>query len=111
MEIKKADRAHIVEIMSLYKDAKIFMDNHGNKDQWPVGYPSKELITKDIDKMYLCMYENQIAAVFYYAIEEDQAYKEIEGQWLNDAPYGVVHRVVSAHIVKGGLQVYLELGL
>ena len=23
MEIKKADRAHIVEIMSLYKDAKI----------------------------------------------------------------------------------------
>ena len=36
------------------------MDNHGNKDQWPVGYPSKEMITKDIDKMYLCMYENQI---------------------------------------------------
>ena len=84
MEIKKADRAHIDEIMSLYKDAKIFMDNHGNKDQWPLGYPSKEMITKDIDKMYLCMYENQIAAVFYYAIEEDQDYKEIEGQWLND---------------------------
>lgn len=55
MEIRKADRAHIDEIMSLYKDAKIFMDNHGNKDQWPVGYPSKEMITKDIDKMYLCM--------------------------------------------------------
>ena len=55
MEIRKADRTHIDEIMSLYKDAKIFMDNHGNKDQWPVGYPSKELITKDIDKMYLCM--------------------------------------------------------
>ena len=47
MEIKKADRAHIDEIMSLYKDAKIFMDNHGNKDQWPLGYPSKEMITKD----------------------------------------------------------------
>ena len=26
MEIKKADRSHIDEIMSLYKDAKIFMD-------------------------------------------------------------------------------------
>lgn len=108
MEIKKADRAHIDEIMSLYKDAKIFMDNHGNKDQWPVGYPSKEMITKDIDKMYLCMYENQIAAVFYYAIEEDQDYKEIEGQWLNDAPYGVVHRVVSAHIVKGACKFILN---
>ena len=33
MEIKKADRAHIDEIMSLYKAAKIFMDNHSNKDQ------------------------------------------------------------------------------
>lgn len=42
MEIRKADRAHIDKIMSLYKDAKIFMDNHGNKDQWPVGYPSKK---------------------------------------------------------------------
>ena len=52
MEIKKADRAHIDEIMGLYKDAKIFMNNHGNKDQRPVGYPSKELITKDIDKMF-----------------------------------------------------------
>ena len=52
----------------------------------------------------------KLIAVFYYAIEEDPDYKEIEGQWLNDAPYGVVHRVVSAHIVKG-LQVYLELGL
>ena len=108
MEIRKADRTQIDEIMSLYKEAKIFMDNHGNKDQWPVGYPSKELITKDIDKMYLCMYEDQIAAVFYYAIEEDQDYKEIEGQWLNDAPYGVVHRVVSAHIVKGACKFILS---
>ena len=91
MEIKKADRTHIDEIMSLYKDAKIFMDNHGNNDQWPVGYPSKEMITKDIDKMYLCMYED-----------------EIEGQWLNDAPYGVVHRVVSAHIVKGACKFILN---
>lgn len=66
------------------------------------------MITKDIDKMYLCMYENQIAAVFYYAIEEDQDYKEIEGQWLNDAPYGVVHRVVSAHIVKGACKFILN---
>ena len=89
MEIRKADRAHIDKIMSLYKDAKI-------------------LITKDIDKMYLCMYENQIAAVFYYAIEEDQDYKEIEGHWLNDAPYGVVHRVVSAHIVKGACKFILN---
>lgn len=56
MEIKKADRAHIDKIMSLYKEAKIFMDNHGNKDQWPVGYPSKEMITKDMIRcIYACM--------------------------------------------------------
>lgn len=34
--------------------------------------------------------------------------KEIEGHWLNDAPYGVVHRVVSAHIVKGACKFILN---
>lgn len=54
--------------------------------------------------------ENEtIAAVFYFAIEEDPTYKVIyEGQWLSKNPYGVVHRIASAGTVKGAGQFCLE---
>lgn len=43
-----------------------------------------------------------MVAVFYFAIEEDPTYKMIyKGQWLNDKPYGVVHRIASAGTVRG----------
>ena len=45
-----------------------------------------------------CMSEGRIACVFYYAAEEDEDYKEINGKWLNEEPYGVVHRLSLIHI-------------
>lgn len=46
--------------------------------------------------------QETIAAVFYYAVEEEPTYKEIfEGGWKSNNPYGVVHRIASAGTVKG----------
>lgn len=84
------------------------MGENGNAEQWGEDYPSAELIEHDIDKMYLCMSEGRIACVFYYAAEEDEDYKEINGKWLNEEPYGVVHRVASTGIVRGAASFCLD---
>ena len=50
-----------------------------------------------------------MAAVFYFAAEEDPTYGVIkDGAWLSDAPYGVVHRIASGRAVKGAASFCLE---
>ena len=66
------------------------------------------LIEQDLDDMYLCMAENQIACVFYYKKDEDEEYGQINGKWLNDEPYAVVHRVASTGIIKGAASYCLD---
>lgn len=40
--------------------------------------------------------------VFYYKEGRDRTYDVIEGgEWLSEAPYGVVHRITSDGTVKG----------
>ena len=92
----------------IYENAKVFMRENGNKDQWGDDYPSRELIEQDLDDMYLCMAENQIACVFYYKKDEDEEYGQINGKWLNDEPYAVVHRVASTGIIKGAASYCLD---
>lgn len=101
MEIRKASAQDLDQIMQIYEKAKEFMRANGNAEQWGDDYPSRELIEQDLDHMYLCMEEEQIACVFYYAVEEDEDYRQINGKWLNEEPYAVVHRVASTGIVKG----------
>ena len=108
MEIRKASAQDLDQIMQIYENAKTFMRENGNKDQWGDDYPSRELIAQNLDDMYLCMSENQIACVFYYKKGEDEEYRQINGKWLNEEPYGVVHRVASAGIVKGAASYCLD---
>ena len=52
--------------------------------------------------------EYDLRIIFYYAAEEDEDYKEINGKWLNEEPYGVVHRVASTGIVRGAASFCLD---
>ena len=108
MEIRKVSAQDLDQIMQIYENAKAFMRENGNKDQWGDDYPSRELIEQDLDDMYLCMEENQIACVFYYKKDEDEEYGQINGKWLNDEPYAVVHRVASTGIIKGAASYCLD---
>lgn len=103
MEIRKAIMSDWEEIRKIYAGARQFMAEHGNADQWGTTHPREELLLDDIGqgKLYVCM-EGSIAAVFYFAAEDDPTYHIIEdGAWLNQEPYGVVHRIASAGTVKG----------
>ncbi|MDR0574912.1 MAG: GNAT family N-acetyltransferase [Tannerella sp.] len=105
MNIRKANIEDIDVIMDVFDAAGQFMHQTGNDKQWIDGYPSKELILKNIqdESFYVCMSDNrQIVGVFYFKVEEDRTYAKIyDGEWLNDRPYGVVHRIASNGKQKG----------
>lgn len=110
MEIRKASMNDWEEIRKIYAGARQFMAEHGNAGQWGTTNPREELLLDDIaqEKLYVCT-EGSIAAVFYFAAEEDPTYRIIEdGAWLNDEPYGVVHRIASAGTVRGAASFCME---
>ncbi len=79
------------------------MRSRGNAVQWVGGYPSRGLIAAGVDsgEQYVCVSEGEIVATFWFAIASEPTYAEIEGAWLDDAPYGVMHRLASDGSVKG----------
>ena len=104
MKIRKAVMGEIDLLMEKYRDARRFMREHGNPDQWGNNYPPRKIVEKDVQEgnCYVCEEEGRIVGVFYYRKGRDADYAVIEeGQWLSDAPYGVVHRIVSDGTVKG----------
>ncbi len=83
-------------VMKIYEDARAYMRASGNLTQWAGGYPSEAVVRADIEKnsLYLCVEEDDILGVFYFAKENDPTYAVIEGgAWRNSLPYAVVHRV------------------
>ena len=104
MNIRKTELTDIEELQKLYEHARTFMADHGNPTQWGNTYPPKSLIEQDIRDgvSYVCEEAGQLLAVFFYKKGRDDTYAKIyEGQWLNEDPYGVVHRIASSGTRKG----------
>ena len=101
--IEQATLSQLPQIMEVYAKARAFMAQNGNPLQWGQNYPPEEMIRQDIldGKCYVNLKGEEIAAVFYFAVEEDPTYRVIDGAWLNDEPYGVIHRIAVAQNGKG----------
>jgi len=111
MEIRKARPEDLGTIMPIYENARKFMRDTGNKNQWINGYPSHELIQKDIASGHCFVGEEDgcIKMAFAFIIGADPTYSLIEdGAWLNDEPYGTIHRIAGNHSVKGALGMCID---
>ena len=103
-EIHATRPEQIEEVMELYAHARRFMAEHGNPNQWKDSHPPRGAVECDMQdgNSYVCVDNGRIAGVFYYRIGDDPTYAVIEeGQWLNDKPYGVIHRIASDGKTKG----------
>ena len=108
MEIRHSTEQDFKRIMEIYAYARKFMAEHGNPNQWgPTCWPPEDLIHEDIRRgdSYVCLNdEGRVVGTFYYICGKDiePTYKKIDdGDWLDDSPYGVVHRVAGDGSVKG----------
>ena len=105
--IENARRSDLPEIREIYAQARAFMAENGNPGQWTGGYPTDEDILNDIELSQLYVARSSagsrnIACVFVFFIGLDPSYFSIEdGAWLNDAEYGVIHRIATAKWAKG----------
>ncbi|MBO7674121.1 MAG: N-acetyltransferase [Atopobiaceae bacterium] len=118
MHIRHAEPSELDHIMGIYAHARAFMAAHGNERQWgPTNWPPRDLVAQDIAtrKSYVCVTDDdKIAAVFFYDFGAgiDPCYDTIyDGSWLDDGPYGVVHRIASAGIERGAGTTCLEWAL
>ena len=104
MEIRKTKMEELDTVMEIYAYARQFMAEHGNPNQWKKTNPPRERVEQDIleGKSHVCVEEDEILGVFYFAKEEDPTYKVIhEGTWQSEKEYAVVHRIASAGKAKG----------
>jgi hypothetical protein len=104
MFIRQTTLQDVNIIMRIYEQARQFMREAGNANQWGGAHPEKILIEADIQNgnSYVCIdADGNIVATFYFAIAEDPTYKKIEGAWLNNEPYGVIHRLAKIKNIKG----------
>lgn len=94
-------------LMPVFEQAKRFMRQNGNYCQWTGGYPSREILAADIDigSSFVCLDdEGALVGTFCFRFGEapEPTYATIyDGAWLNDKPYGVIHRIASAGRVGG----------
>jgi hypothetical protein len=99
MTIRHTTLNDLEEVMGIYAYARLQMKKNGNPNQWGDSRPAKETIENDIKghNSFLITNDNGICGVFTFIIGIDPTYAVIEnGQWLNDKPYGVIHRIASS---------------
>ena len=108
MKIRHSTEQDFERIMEIYAFARQFMAEHGNPDQWgPTNWPPRELIRRDIrdGNSYVCLNdEGRVIGTFFFICGKDvePAYAGItEGEWLDDSPYGVIHRIAGDGSEKG----------
>lgn len=98
-----ANRSELEQILKVYERARAVMAAGGNPTQWRENYPSREQLERDIlsNRLFVYMVNGQLAAVFAFVLGEDPTYAQIEGKWLDDAPYGTLHRLASSGVRHG----------
>ena len=99
MQIRHTRPEDLPAMQEIFADARAFMRENGNPDQWGDRFPTREMLDKDLalHRSYVCEDNGKIAATFAFTTDGEPTYRVIRGgAWLDDAPYGVVHRIAAA---------------
>ena len=102
LQLRKADITEVPVIWEIIQDA-IEQRRQEGSSQWQDGYPNELSITNDINKGYGYILTENGTILCYAAIifDKEPAYEDIEGKWLTNGDYGVVHRVAVSKLAKG----------
>lgn len=113
--IRNTATADIPDTLRVYDSARRYMRATGNLSQWTDGYPSADTLRADIaagGSYAIIAPDGHLAATFFFSLEGEPTYDIIYGgRWLNDEPYGVVHRAASDGTVSGVMDAITEFCL
>lgn len=102
LSLRKADLSEIPQIWNILQDA-IEQRRLDGSTQWQDGYPNEVSIENDINNGYAYVLTENESILCYAAIifDKEPAYETIEGKWLSNEDYVVVHRVAVSKLAKG----------
>lgn len=102
MDIRLASLDDRNRIMEIIAQAQEYLKNEGIP-QWQNGYPNIETVINDINSNhnYVLVDNNNVIGTCMISFDEDPYYKVIEGNWLSNKPYVVIHRIAIDTTVKG----------
>lgn len=101
MNLRKAIFTEIPAIWEILQQA-IQQRKQDGSDQWQNGYPNEQVVQNDISNGYgyVLVYNNIIIAYVAIIFGIEPAYNDINGKWLTNGDYLVVHRVATSNTVK-----------
>lgn len=110
--IRKSTLADLPTILSLRDQAREIMRSYGNTYQWPDGYPRDDIFWKDIElggSHVMLDEKGRVVGTFALLPSPEVTYNFIyDGQWLNNEPYHVIHRIASTPDSHGVLDTLLD---
>ena len=102
---RKAENPDILYIWDILQQAIIRRKNDGS-NQWQDGYPNLDVVKNDIKKSYGYVLNEGKTIIGYCAIiiNDEPEYEKIEGKWLTNSEFVVVHRIaISENYLGKGL--------
>lgn len=105
--IRNSRPEDLERMQQIFAQAREKMVACGNPNQWTGGYPTDEMLLQDMANGtgYVLEQEGEIVGSFMLAPGIEPTYIHIyEGKWLApEKPYLTIHRIASAHGIKGVL--------
>ena len=91
---RKADATDVSEIWAILQEAIIRRKKDGST-QWQDGYPNPDVVQNDIEKGYGYVLTEGKNIIGYCAVvvNYEPEYLKIEGKWLTDSKFVVIHRL------------------
>lgn len=103
MRVLPAEEADLGEILKIYAEAREFMKKSGNPTQWGDTRPPIATTKRDIaeGRLFKITDGRKTVGVFAFVLGDDPTYREIDGRWLDERPYGTIHRIASSGTARG----------
>lgn len=95
MSIETAQEQDLPELLHIYARARELMRQSGNPTQWGDSWPSEEVLQRDLSEgiLYRIRRKGSIVGAFAFGVGPYPPYEAIQGAWLDQSPYGVIHRL------------------
>lgn len=102
MDLQQATAEHVDEIWQILQFA-IEQRRLDGSAQWQDGYPNLATVKNDVAKGcgHVLVVNGRVAGYVAVLMNDEPAYANIEGAWLTNAGFMVVHRVAVAQWAKG----------
>ena len=102
MILRKAKHSEQTNIWNILQDA-IDQRKKDGSEQWQHGYPNEQTVYDDINNGYgyVLIANNVIVAYAAIIFGEEPAYNDINGSWLTNEDYVVIHRVATSNEYTG----------